>query len=136
MRKPQLHTVKGGETLRGVGRPSAALPAELGEPAGSEPGQVRRRGKRHQCLVRADVRGRLLAADVLLSGLEGEHVSGPPVDVDGLSHDATGEASHVVHAGGDDSEVRSPEVQVIAEHLSLADRDVGAQFARRREYPQ
>src|SRR5438552_17025859 len=42
----------------------------------SEDGQVRRRGDREQRLVRADVRHRLLPADVLLARLQG-HAKGP-----------------------------------------------------------
>ena len=38
----------------------------------------------------ADIRGRALAADVLLAGLKGEHVAGAPLGIDGLADDATG----------------------------------------------
>src|SRR2546426_146268 len=48
----------------------------------AEERQVDRVGERHQSLIRADVRGRALAADVLLAGLKREHESAASVLID------------------------------------------------------
>ena len=44
-------------------------------PCGAEPGEVHEPGEREQRLVRRDVRGRLLAADVLLAGLQRQDIA-------------------------------------------------------------
>jgi hypothetical protein len=113
--------------IRGFRR---ALAPDVGKAVGPEPGQVDRRRDRHQRLVGADVGVRLVAADVLFSGLQGEHVARAALDVDRLPHDATGKLAHIGHARGDDAEVGTTVVQVVPEHLTLPHSDVGAQLAR------
>jgi hypothetical protein len=132
----QLDAVDVTEPFGGVGGLRRALAAELGQPVGPQPAHVHGGGDRHQRLVRADVGVRLLAADVLLPGLQREDVARPAVHVQGLPHDPPGHLPHVVEARGDQPEVGSAEVQVVAERLSFTDRDVGSQLAGGRQDPE
>jgi hypothetical protein len=63
---------------------------------------------------------------VLLARLQGEDVARPPVDVQRLPHDPPREPPDVVQPGRDEAEVRTAVVEVVAENLPLADRDVGS----------
>ena len=81
----------------------------------------------------ADVGGGLLAADVLLAGLKGEHESAAAVDVYGFAGDAAGHPPQVLLAGGEEPEGGSAEVQAVAQRLTLADRDVHTALAGRGE---
>jgi hypothetical protein len=74
--------------------------------------------------------------DVLLARLEGEDVPDPAVHVHSLADDAPGHPPNVVQAGGDDAQVRAPEVQVVAEDLTLGHGDVGAQLSRRGQHAE
>ncbi len=113
-----------------------ALPSDLDESGWSQPAEVDRGGDGHQRLVRADVRIGLLAADVLLAGLQRQHVAGLAVDVDRLTDDPPGHPADVVEPGGDQPEVRATVVQVVAERLTLRDGDVGAELSGRREHAE
>ena len=73
------------ERLARVVRAREQQLAELDDPAAPEPRQVDDAGERVERLRGADVRGRLLAADVLLARLQRQHEAAPPVDVDGLA---------------------------------------------------
>src|SRR4029453_13311840 len=77
-----------------VPAPPQAQPAKLLQPPRPEPGQVDGRGDGVQGLVGADVAGRLLAADVLLAGLEGEDEGPPPGRVQGLADQPAGQPPH------------------------------------------
>ena len=80
--------------------------------------------------------GRLLAADVLLAGLQREHEAAPPVDVGGLARDPAGHPAQVLLGGGEEAERRAAEVEPVAERLALADRDVDAALARRAQHAE
>ena len=84
----------------------------------------------------ADVVGRLLAADVLLAGLQREHEAAAPVDVRGLARDPAGHPAQVLLGGREEAERRTAEVEAVAERLALADRDVDAALARRPEHAE
>ena len=83
------------ERVAAVARAPRAAQGHLGHPRRPEPAQLDGRGHRHQGLVGADVGGRLLAPDVLLAGAQRGDVGAPALDVDGLAHQAAGQASHV-----------------------------------------
>ncbi len=88
-------------------------------------------------LVRADVRGRLLAADVLLAGLQREHEAAAAVDVARLADDAARHAADQRLAWRRRSRTSGPaEGRVVAERLPLPHADVGAVAARRLEQPE
>ena len=107
--------------------------AQLDDPPAPEPRQVDDAGERVQRLRGADVRGRLLAADVLLAGLQREHEPAPAVDVDGLAGDPPGHAAQVLLARGEQAERGAAEVEPVAERLALADGHVDAALAGGRE---
>ena len=102
-------------------------------PAAAEPRQVDDAGERVQRLRGADVRGRLLAADVLLARLKREHEAAPPVDVAGLAGDPARHPPQVLLARGEEPERRPAEVEPVAERLALADAHVDAAFAGRAQ---
>ena len=102
-------------------------------PAAAEPGQVDDAGERVERLRGADVRGRLLAADVLLARLQRQHEAAAAVDVARLAGDAARHPAQVLLARGEEAERRAAEVEAVAERLALADGDVDAALAGRRE---
>ena len=93
-------------------------------------------GQRQQRLVRGDVRGRLLAADVLLAGLQGQDIGAPAFDVGRLTDDPAGHAPHIVGARGHEPVVRSAVRLVVARRLALADRDRAPVDTRRLEHAE
>ena len=129
----QVDAVDRREPLGRVRGFRRALPTELGQSGRSQPAEVDRGGDGHQRLVRADVGVGLLATDVLFARLEREHVTDLPVDVDRLAADPPGHLANVVHAGRDETEVRTAVVQMVPQRLSLGHRDVGAELAGRRQ---
>ena len=66
----------------------------------------RRCPQREQPLVRADVARRLLAADVLLAGLERQHPAALAVAVGRLADEPAGDLADELLAAGQDAEVR------------------------------
>ncbi len=88
---------------------------------------MHQRGQRVKGVVGADVARRLLAADVLLAGLQGEHEAASSFDIDGLADEAPGDAAHELLRHGHVAEAGAAEVHGVAERLSLADDDVGAE---------
>ena len=131
-----LDAVDRGQPLaRVVGAGEQQL-AELDDPAAPEPAQVDDAGERVQRLGGADVRGRLLAADVLLAGLQREHEAAAPVEVGGGARDAPGHPAQVLLARGEQAERRAPEVEPVAERLALADGHVDPALAGRREHAE
>jgi hypothetical protein len=100
---------------------------ELDQALAPEPRQVDDPGERVERLRRADVRCRLLAADVLLAGLQRQHEAAPAVDIDGLAGDPARHPPHVLIAHGEEAERRSAEVQPVAKRLTLSHADVDAE---------
>ena len=127
-----LDAVERGEPLARVVRAREQQLAELDDAAAAEPGQVDDAGERVERLRGADVRGGLLAADVLLARLQRQHEAAPAVDVDGLAGDPPGHPPQVLLARGEQAERRAAEVEAVAERLALADGDVDAALAGRR----
>ena len=132
----RLDAVERRQCLARVVRALQQQLAELDEPAAAQPGQVDDAGQRVERLGGADVRGRLLAADVLLARLQREHEAAAPVDVARLARDPPGHAPQVGLGGGEEAERRAAEVQAVAERLALPDGDVDAALARRLEDPE
>ena len=95
--------------------------------------RVHARDHGEQHLRRADVRRRLLAADVLLARLQCEAVRRTSVRVDGDADEAAGHRALEVVARREVARVRAAIADRHAEALRRADDDVGAPFARRRQ---
>src|SRR5271165_421111 len=85
--------------------------------------------QRDQRLIGADVRGRLLATDVLLAGGKRQHESALAVAIASLAHKASWHLAHKLVARSDYTAVRSAETKRHAEGLRLHTYDVG--FSRR-----
>ena len=100
-------------------------------PHGVHAGDV---GQQH--LRRADVAGRLLPADVLLTGLEGEAQRGASGGVGAHPDQAPGQRPGVGVAGGQERRVRAAEPHGHAEALGRPDDDVGAVATGRSQQHQ
>ena len=119
----------GGEPARvAVHRSRDAL-----EPFGAVVHRVHRSQHRRQHLGGADVRGRLLAADVLLAGLQREPVGDASARVARHPDHPPRQAPLELVAGGDVGGVRSAESHRHAEPLGRADGDVRAHLTRRSQ---
>ena len=115
-----------------------------GHPVGAprdrpEPGRpvvhgVHRGDHREQDLRGADVARGLVAADVLLAGLQGEAVGGVAVGVDRRADETPGQLAREALADGEEPGVRAAEAERHPEALGGADRDVGAQVAGRGDH--
>src|SRR5204862_3965153 len=88
--------------------------------------QIHRRSQRKQALVRADIAGCLLAADVLLARLQGQHPAALAGAVHGLAYNPARNLAHEWLAAGHHAEVRPAELHRRAEHLPFADSDIRA----------
>jgi len=64
--RQQLHTVDPAESSR-CNASLSRIQGHFAEALWTQPGQLDGRGHRHQCLVRADIRGRPFPADVLFA---------------------------------------------------------------------
>ena len=84
----------------------------------------------------ADIAGGLLAADVLLAGLQCQAIGRVAVAVDGHADDAPGHVALVLVLGGEVGRVRAAETERYAKALGGADGHVRAQFAGRGEQGQ
>ena len=90
-------------------------------------------GERQERLVRRDVRGRLLAADVLLAGLQGQDIGAPAFDVGRLTDDPAGHAPHIVGACRQEAVMGAAVRLVVARRLSFADGERAAVRTRSLE---
>ena len=120
-------------TLRQRDRPSVDPLGDRPQTVGPVVDRVHRSDDREERLRRADVARRLLAADVLLTGLQRETVGGVAVGVDAHPDEAAGE--HPLDALADRHErgVRSAVEERHPEALGRAHRDVRADLAGCRE---
>ena len=99
------------------------------EPDGAVEHGVERGHHRQQRLRGAHVGGGLLAADVLLAGLEGEPVGAGARRVDGDADEPPGHGALEVVSAGHERGVRAAEAHRHAEPLRRPDGDVGAHGA-------
>ncbi len=109
-----------------VGREAHAGLPQLAQSLRAQPREVRQAGEGEERLVGRDVRRCLLAADVLLAGLQCEDIATLAGDVGRLADDPAGHAPDVVRAHGDEPVVRASVRLVVAGALPLADRDRAA----------
>ncbi len=98
--------------------------------------RVHGRDHREEDLCGADVRRRLLAADVLLAGLERQAVGVPALGVDGQTDEASRQVSLQAGAHGHVGGVRSPVPQRHAEALGRTHDHIGSPLPRRGEQRQ
>ncbi len=112
------------------GVPVGAL-RDRAQPVGAVVDGVHRGRHGEEHLRGADVRGRLVTADVLLAGLQREPVRGTPLGVDRDAHEATGQVALDPGADRHVAGVRAAVEQRNTEPLRGADDDVGAHRAGR-----
>src|SRR5919206_571814 len=103
---------RGGSARRSSAGSSGGAPT-----SGPQPREVDEARQREQRLVGGDVRGRLLAPDVLLAGLEGEDIAAVPRGVSGLADDAPRHAADVVRPRGEEAVVRPAEREGVPRRL-------------------
>ncbi len=125
-------TKSGGKADRVVVHPLG----DRGQAVGTVMDGVHRRQHRRQHLRRADVAGRLLPADVLLPGLDGEPVGTMAVGVHRHTDKPARKRPLQTVTDGDETGMRAAEAQAQAEPLRAADRDVRTELARRGEQGQ
>ena len=118
-----------------LGERQAGLP-QLAKPLRPEQAQVHEPGQREQRLVGGDVRRRLLAPDVLLARLQGQHIAALARGVHRLADDPARQPAHVVRACGQEAVVRSAVAHRVAGGLALADRHRAAVGTRRLEHAE
>src|SRR5206468_3044227 len=121
---PEKRTVKGQpvslafyELRRQV---MGALGAQLGEllqALATHVGEVDRSGDRHQRVIGRDVRGGVLAPDVLLAGLQRQHIAAPAVGVDRRPDQPPGHSAHQRLRAGDEADVGPAERERNAQRL-------------------
>ena len=102
---------------RQAGRAAVHLLGDVPEALGPVVHGVHRGDDGEQHLGGADVRRRLLAADVLLAGLQGEAVGGATGGVDGHADEAAGHRPAQAVAGGEEAGVRAAVAERHAEAL-------------------
>ena len=103
---------------------------------GSVPDRVRRRHVRQQRLRRADVAGRLFAADVLLAGLQRQAQRAMAVAILADADQPAGDRALQRVADREERRVRAAIAERHAEPLGGAQRDVGAERSRRLQHGQ
>src|ERR1700709_879189 len=91
---------------------------------------MHREGERAEARVGADVRRRLLAADMLLACRERQHKAALAVGIHGLADQAARHLPHVLFFSRKQADVGTAEAEAVANRLTLADHDVRAHLAR------
>src|SRR5450759_365467 len=107
--------------------------SHLAQAVGPHIGHIDARRQRAQGVVGADVRGRLLSADVLLTGGKGEVEAAATLLVVGGSDQAAGKTPHELLAARDEADVRCAVARAQTELLTFTDGDVGSVLTRGRE---
>ncbi len=129
--------------VRARGQPRHQPGGQLGDARSDSPQAVRPVPLRveggddsRQDLRGADVAGRLLAADVLLAGLQSEAQRGAPAAVDALPDEPARQLALLVTPNGHVRRMRTAEPQRQPEALRRSDRDVGAGLPGGRQQRQ
>src|SRR5690606_6376319 len=113
-----------GEVMRVLVAGAGNLP----ESFRSEARHVDGRGRRHQALVRADVAGRLLAADMLFARLERQHVSALALRVGGDTGDTARHLANERLPAAEQANVRATIALGHAQRLPFRRDDIRSQL--------
>ncbi len=127
-----LDTAAAQPTGQHPGQPMHAL-RDRAQPLGTVPHGVHRGHHGEEHLRGADVGRGLLAADVLLAGLQRQAVGGRAVGVDGDADQPTRQGPLEPRAYGHVARVRPAIAKRYAEPLRRTDRHIGTRLARRPE---
>ena len=120
---------KGGQALVETHGVAMHTLGDRPEPTGAMEHGVHRRDDGEQHLRRADVRRRLLAADMLLARLQGQAIGAVAPGVDGHADEPAGQRALVGVAGGHVGGMRTAVAHRHTVALHGADGDIGAHFA-------
>ncbi len=101
-----------------MGLPRTQL-AHIAQALRSHEAQVNGGAQGEQSLVRADIAGRLLAADVLFARLQRQHPTASPAAIHGLAGDTSGQPSHEFFAAGHDAQVGAAKLHRAARAIAL-----------------
>ena len=82
-------------------------------------------------MIGTDVRGRALAPDMLLAGGQGQAPGPPPEAIARLAHQPAGHLTQMCQPGRHETDSGPAELRRKSEALPFANRDIGAEFARR-----
>ena len=124
------------ETIGKHGRETGNAASDPPQPVGTVIDGVHGGDDGRQHLRGADVGGGLLAADVLLAGLEGEPVGGLSGGIDAHADQPPRKRSLELVAAGEERRMRPATAHRQAKPLRRADDDVGPPLTRRREQRQ
>ncbi len=95
-----------------------------------------REGEGAQPGIGADVARRLLAADMLLAGRQGQHPAAPALGIDRLADQTSGHLPDEFLAAGEQPDMRSAEIQRVSEGLAFGSDNVRAHLAGRPDRAQ
>ena len=97
--------------------------------------QVNRSGQRVQGFVSADVGSSPLPADMLLAGLQRQHIPRAPLRIGSAPHQAAGHLPDVLLLAAEQAQIWAAIGWRDAQRLPLSGYDVGAELARRAQHP-
>ena len=123
-----------GERRLQLGRTGGAAGGDVAQAVRPDRREVDRGGQGQQGLVRADVAGGLVAADVLLARAKRHDEGALAVEVRGHPDEPAGDLADERVGRGEDPEVRPAVLRRDAERLALARGDVGPVGAGRGEH--
>jgi hypothetical protein len=132
----QPQPVQPAEPLRGVERAVMVQLRQLSEAGFAEQGHVDGESERAQHRAGADVRCRLLAADVLFARRQCEHEAALAFGVDGHAREPPGHLPDIFVGAGEKADIGAAELQPDPDRLALADDDVGAHLPGTLQHPQ
>src|SRR6185437_12643242 len=85
--------------------------------------RVDREGERAQPRIRADIAGRLLAADVLLASRQRQYPAAAAFGVGGLADQPARHLPHMLLTRGEKADMRPAEIERVAERLAFGGDD-------------
>ena len=115
MRRDHLDAGHLRQRVRERHRVGVVQRGELAQARLAEQRQMRGERQRAQARVRADIAGRLLAADMLLARGERQHEAAPAIAVERLAAKPPRHLAHEFLAGGEQAEIRAAEIEAIAD---------------------
>ena len=86
--------------------------------------------QRHQALVRADVAGRLLSTDVLLTCLKCKHETTSALRILGLAYDSARHLTDIILVASHETHIRAAIAKRNAERLTVTDGNIESPFTR------
>ena len=121
------------QPVRRLARARVVQGCELPQALLAKQGQVDGERERAQHRAGADVRGRLLAADMLLAGRKRQDEAALAFGVDSFAGEPARHLADMLLAAGEQADIGAAELQPDADRLAFANDDVRAHLARRAD---